>query len=99
MLAVMAVVALLSGVFAYGRLGERGRVARCSRNLAVLGQAMQSFAQDHKGGLPPAGMESPETTWDIDLVPYLGAAVWPVKIAFRQPAAHQDRGLRFLLSL
>jgi prepilin-type processing-associated H-X9-DG protein len=70
LLAAIAVAALLAGWFGFNRLGERGRIARCARNLAVLGQAMHGSAHDHNGGLPPAGMETPETTWDIELVPY-----------------------------
>ena len=71
LIATIAVVILLAGWLGYSYSGERGRIARCTRNLQVLGEAMQSFANDHRGGLPPAGVEEPQITWDMLLYPYL----------------------------
>ena len=71
MLAVIVSLIVLAGWFGFNHSGERGRMARCSRNLQVLGEAMHSFANDHRGGLPPAGVEDPQTTWDQELLPYL----------------------------
>ena len=71
LLAVIVVVFLLMVWFGFNHLGERGRIAQCTRNLQVLGQAMQSFANDHGSALPPAGVEQLATTWDMELLDYL----------------------------
>jgi prepilin-type processing-associated H-X9-DG protein len=71
LLAVLLVVLLLGGWLGLTHLGERGRIARCARNLEILGEVMQGFATDHGGALPPAGVEALPTTWDVQLSPYL----------------------------
>ena len=70
LLAVIVIIGLSGAWFAVSRTGEAGRIAQCTRNLKVLGEAMQEFAYDH-GGLPPAGVDSPQITWDSQLAPYL----------------------------
>lgn len=71
MLAVITIIALSTGWFGFNHWGERGRIAQCTRNLETLGEAMQRFAADHENGLPPAGIENPAVTWDMELLPYL----------------------------
>jgi prepilin-type processing-associated H-X9-DG protein len=70
-LATLVAVMLLGGWLGFRYLGERGRIARCTWNLRALGGAMQSFANDHGDALPPAGIEAPQITWDMQLMPYL----------------------------
>jgi len=65
------VVGALGGWFGFHHLGERGRIARCTRNLKTLGDAMHSFANDHGDALPPAGIEPTQLTWDMQLCQYL----------------------------
>ena len=64
-------VGALGGWFASHHLGEAGRIARCTHNLKVLGEAMHSFANDHGDGLPPAGIEPTQVSWDMQLYSYL----------------------------
>lgn len=71
LLTLIVTLGLLVGWFGLTHFGERGRIAQCSWNLRRLGQAMQSFANDHDSGLPPAGIETPAITWDMELLPYL----------------------------
>jgi prepilin-type processing-associated H-X9-DG protein len=71
LLATMVGVALLAAWFGFSHMGERGRIAGCTRNLRVLGEATQEFANDHGSALPPAGVELLQTTWDMQLSPYL----------------------------
>lgn len=73
LLTLVVVMVFLGGWFAFFHLGERGRIARCARNLEVLGQAMQGYANEHGGAIPPAGVETPQTTWDLQIAPYVGA--------------------------
>ncbi len=69
----MAVAALLAAWFGFSHSGERGRTARCARNLAMLGQAIESYASDHTDGLPAGAinLEKAKTSWDMDLLAYL----------------------------
>lgn len=71
LLVSIAVVVLLAGWFGLSHLGECGRIARCTRNLQVLGEAMQRYADDHGGALPPAGVGLLHLTWDTEILPYL----------------------------
>lgn len=73
MMVVIGVVVVLSSwsVFILGRFGERGRIAQCAANLAVLGQAMQSFANEHEDALPPASIDQLGISWDAQIAPYL----------------------------
>ncbi len=64
---------LLAAWFVLTHSGERGRLARCSRNLAVLGQSMHSYANEHHGGQPPAVIGPMGLSWDTLLKPYLKA--------------------------
>lgn len=73
----IAVVACLVAWLAMTRLGERGRIATCARNLAILGQAIHSDAVDYKNELVPAGIDvggvmgKSRMSWDMELYPYL----------------------------
>lgn len=71
--AAAAMAALLALWFGFSRLGERGRVGRCAHNLKVLGQGINSYANDHDDGLPAAAfnLKGAKTSWDVDLFPYL----------------------------
>lgn len=71
LVALVAVVTLVGGWFGCARLGERGRTSTCARNLGVLGQAIHSYANDHGGSIPPAGIDAPLLTWDMQLRHYL----------------------------
>jgi len=76
LMVVIGVVGILLGWFGLWQFGEYGRIARCAANLRVLGQAMQSFANDHQDALPPA--VAGQTAWDAQIAPYL-----PEKLAKR----------------
>lgn len=74
LMAVLAGGMVLAGLLGFQLLGERGRTARCARNLAVLGQAMQGFAADHEGALPPAVVTTTEVSWSFLIAPYVPGA-------------------------
>jgi prepilin-type processing-associated H-X9-DG protein len=69
--ATVGVAIILLLFFGAGRVGERGRTARCAANLAALGRATQSFADDHEDALPPAAIEPGSVAWDAQVAPYL----------------------------
>jgi len=71
MMVLLGLVVLLAAWFGVGRIGERGRIAKCSTNLAFLGQAMESFANDHGDALPPASIDPQRIAWDMQIAPYL----------------------------
>jgi hypothetical protein len=64
----VAVVLLLGGWFGLHYAGEHGRMVRCAWHLEDLGQAMQNFANNHGGALPPAGVSALGATWDMEIV-------------------------------
>jgi prepilin-type processing-associated H-X9-DG protein len=74
LVASIAGLLLLTACLGFTHWGERGRIAHCARNMRVLGEAMQSFASDHGGALPPARVDQLGTTWDTELLPYLVSA-------------------------
>ena len=88
LLAVIGVLMLMACGLARGHFGESGRIARCARNLQVLGGGMQDFANDHNGALPPAGMEKPVTAWNMEITPYLQ----PGPPAAQSPGAMKELG-------
>lgn len=73
-LAAILVVLVVFGIwFVFEHTGERGRIARCAGNLKMLGEATQSYANDHNDGLPAAviGIGKQIISWDTALAPYL----------------------------
>jgi prepilin-type processing-associated H-X9-DG protein len=83
----MAVAALLAALwFGFNHLGERGRTARCARNLGALGQAIGGYASDHNDGIPAAAidLESAKRTWDMELLPYLKPSLARSQGAYEQ---------------
>lgn len=70
-MAIAGVFALLNGV------RESASRARCSRQLAIIGQAMLSYYQDY-GRFPPAYLKGadgkPAHSWRVLLLPYLDEA-------------------------
>jgi prepilin-type processing-associated H-X9-DG protein len=71
MMVLIGLVVLLLAWFGLGQFGERGRIAKCAANLKILGQAMQSFGNDHGDALPPASIDPQSITWDAQIAPYL----------------------------
>jgi hypothetical protein len=71
--AVIFLVVFLSFWFCLNHLGERGRIVRCAGNLAMLGKAMQNYANDHDDMLPPAEiwLQKASVSWDTKIFPYL----------------------------
>ena len=67
---IVAVTVLL-GLAVLNLTGERGRIIQCTHNLKKLGQAMEEYAGNHGGGLPPASIEQAQATWDTLITPYL----------------------------
>jgi prepilin-type processing-associated H-X9-DG protein len=86
LIVVVSVAAILLLWFGFGCFGERARIARCAGNLKGLGQAMQSFARDHNGGLPAAGIdfETTKISWDTALFPYQEPKLAKLKGAYEQ---------------
>ena len=70
---LIGLVVFLGYWFGLSRFGERGRVAKCAANLAVLGRAMQEFSNDHGDALPPAIIDMQQVTWDARIATYLPA--------------------------
>lgn len=73
LIVVMGLVVLLSAWFGMGRVGERGRMARCAGNLAALGRAMHGYANEHDGALTAANINlgNFQSSWDMQVFPYL----------------------------
>src|SRR5258708_8233653 len=71
LMVMVGIVAFFGAWFSYTHTGERERIAKCTRNLQILGQAIQNFADDHGSALPPAGIEQPTITCDMEVLPYL----------------------------
>jgi prepilin-type processing-associated H-X9-DG protein len=77
LLVVILLVVLLSFWFGLSHLGERGRIVRCAGNLAMLGKAMQSYANEHDDMLPAADiwLQKASISWDSKIFPYLEPGV------------------------
>jgi prepilin-type processing-associated H-X9-DG protein len=73
LLASALLVILLSFWLGWTRLGERGRIARCAGNLAMLGRATQGYANEHENMLPAADiwLQKASISWDSKLFPYV----------------------------
>lgn len=71
--AVIVLAAFLSFWFGSRHLGERGRIIRCAGNLAMLGKAMQNYANDHNDMLPPAqiSLQKASIGWDSKIFAYV----------------------------
>jgi prepilin-type processing-associated H-X9-DG protein len=91
----VAAVTLVGGWFACARLGERGRTSTCARNLAVLGQATHSWAIEHGGSIPPASIESPLLTWDMQVQHYLRPGLVVSNSAYAQRQLEKAVAPRF----
>lgn len=70
-MALLAAGVVVIAWLGFQLLGERGRTTRCGRNLAVLGQAIQGFANDHGGALPPAYVARTDAAWSFLIAPYV----------------------------
>jgi prepilin-type processing-associated H-X9-DG protein len=92
LLAVIVAVALVGVWVGCNRVGERGRIARCTHNLHVLSQAMHHFAQDHHGALPPAGVEEPLTAWNMEIGPYMPGVSKAKSAKVESPGAKKQIG-------
>ena len=90
LMVMVAVLILLGAWFGFTHSGERGRIVQCTHNLKVLGEAMFSYANDHGDSLPPAVIEEPLTTWDIQLLPYLPQAGQSQLTAAKSPGAKKQ---------
>lgn len=94
LIAVICIVLLVAGLFAFSHLGENGRIARCTHNLQLLGKAFQSYADDHGSALPPAAIEQPVTAWNMELLLYLGNGADKTKLpGANSPGAIKERGI------
>ena len=71
LICVLVVSTVLLGLAGLNLTGERGRIMQCTHNLKKLGQAMQDYASEHDGELPPANSRLSSVTWDLLLNPYL----------------------------
>jgi prepilin-type processing-associated H-X9-DG protein len=71
LITLVTVAGLLGSWFVYLHAGERGRRLQCAANLRVLGGAMHNYANERSGAIPPAGVESPQMTWDLLIAQYL----------------------------
>ena len=73
LLASILGLVLLCFWFGWTHLGERGRIARCAGNLAMLGRAAQGYANEHENMLPAADiwLQKASISWDSKLFPYV----------------------------
>lgn len=77
LLLIVGAVVFFSVWFVFEHTGEHARIAQCSNNLRVLGQAMQSYANDHNDELPAAVIDLGDThiSWDTKIFPYLNPKI------------------------
>lgn len=72
LIAILVVFIFAGAWYAVIHTGERGRIACCASNLRILGEATQSFADEHQSELPAAIINLGKTQiWDMALIPYL----------------------------
>lgn len=86
LMVTIGMAVLLGGWFGFNHLGERGRAARCGKNLMELGHALQAYANDHEDGIPPAvvDLKPPKVGWDTELFTYLSPKLAKTPGAFEQ---------------
>jgi prepilin-type processing-associated H-X9-DG protein len=75
LLTVFSVITILGVWFGFAYSGERGHILNCAGNLAVLGKAMQNYANEHDDMLPPAQiwLQKAAVSWDAKIFPYLSS--------------------------
>lgn len=73
---LLGMVGLLAAWLEMGFLGERGRTAYCAKNLAALGKAIHSYANEHDGALPAAGINIGkfQSSWDGEILSHLNSS-------------------------
>jgi prepilin-type processing-associated H-X9-DG protein len=85
LIAIMVVLVVFGGWFAFQHTGERGRIAQCTSNLKTLGEAIQSFANEHQNELPAANINMGElNSWDMMLTPYLNPKLATAKSVYEK---------------
>lgn len=90
LLVLMAVLAFFGIWFCLEHLGEQARIAQCAYNLKALGQAMQSYANEHREEIPAAMINLGQTrlTWDTEVFSYLKPAAKIPETATGEYAKH-----------
>jgi prepilin-type processing-associated H-X9-DG protein len=71
LIASILVMTILAGWLGLNLTGERARIAQCRHNLRLLGQITLGYANDHGSSLPPASVQQPLSSWDVQIAPYL----------------------------
>ena len=73
-LVVVAIIGLLAAILfpVFGRARDNARRSSCQSNLKQLGLGFSQYAQDYDEHLPFAFSDTPDTSWDQCLQPYLG---------------------------
>jgi prepilin-type processing-associated H-X9-DG protein len=73
LLTIIFLTVFLAGWYGFTHTGEPGRITRCAANLATLGRAMHSYADEHEDTLPPAEiwLQKESSGWDTKIIPYL----------------------------
>jgi prepilin-type N-terminal cleavage/methylation domain len=80
LLTVIAIIGILAAIIipTVGKVRETARKSQSVSNVRQLSMAMITFANDNKGGRLPSAANttasiSVPTTWDVALLPYMGA--------------------------
>jgi prepilin-type N-terminal cleavage/methylation domain-containing protein len=75
LLVVIAIIAILAAILfpVFAQARESARKAACTSNMKQLGLALQSYAQDYDGIMPPSQLPStgPNVSWPTMLFPYV----------------------------
>lgn len=74
LLVVISILMILAGLMLPSLSGarERGKMANCAANLHGIGQAIIMYVDEHKDQLPWYYNSSTHTSWDTELMPYIG---------------------------
>jgi prepilin-type processing-associated H-X9-DG protein len=72
-LVVIAIIGILAGMLlpALAKARDKGRAVVCTSNLKQFGTALEMYAGDYNGWLPPACRASDNTPWDTVISRYI----------------------------
>ena len=73
LLVVIAIIGILAGMLlpALAKARDKGRAAVCMANLKQFGTALEMYAGDYNGWLPPACRADDNTPWDTVISRYI----------------------------
>jgi prepilin-type N-terminal cleavage/methylation domain-containing protein len=113
LLTVIAIIGILAAILlpVIGRVRESAKSATCTNNLRQIGIAIQSYAGDNKGSLPPATpwvtplFNADPRHFQTALVPYIGitkAPSWAINSSYAPvfgcPGYKETTGSQYVLN-